>query len=135
MKVAAALMFLVAVVGLGICQNEFSIEDFTRSPSEHVINRIEAPFVVRSIRGLTTSTGVREPFPGVLFELQGPVPNRAIRKAIADRNGRFTIKHVQPGTYHFKATADGWQSVIGTITVSDKADKRNEIRLDMRLGV
>jgi len=30
---------------------------------------------------------------------------------------------------------NGWQSVIGTITVSKKADKRSEIKINMRLGV
>jgi len=30
---------------------------------------------------------------------------------------------------------NGWQSVIGTITVSKKADKNNRIKIEMRLGV
>ncbi len=132
---ASVLVLLVVAVGLGTAQDHFSIEDFTKSPTEHVINRIDAPFTVRSIRGIIISTGVREHFQGLLFELQGPGSDRTIRKAVTDENGQFMIKHVRAGAYHFKATRNGWQSVIGTIAVSKRADKHNRIKLNMRLGV
>ena len=135
MKVSALLFFFVAIFGSALAQDDFSIKDFTKSPTEHIINQIDQPFVVRSVRGTILDPGVREPFRGVLFEIQGPGPDRTIRKAITDKNGQFKINHVPAGTYHFKATMNGWQSAVGTITVSKKADKRNEIKIDMRLGV
>jgi hypothetical protein len=134
-SLALLIMWIVAASFSPVAQDEFSIADFTKSPTEHIINRIDKPFVVRLVRGVVTSTGVREPFQGVLFELQGPGPDRTIRNAITDKNGQFKIKHIRAGTYHFKATMNGWQSVIGTITVSKKADKRSEIKIDMLLGV
>jgi carboxypeptidase family protein len=132
---ASGILVALATAGVLLAQDDFSIKDFTKSPTEHIINRIYEPFVVRSVYGIITSPGVREPFPGVLFEIQGPGVDKTVRKSITDKNGQFRIRHLPAGTYHFKATRDGFQSVVGTITVSKKADKNGTVKIEMRLGV
>ena len=76
-----------------------------------------------------------EPLPNVLFEIQGPSTGKKIRRATTDEHGRFKIGHVPAGTYKFKATLDGFQSVMGTITISKNATTENEIRIEMQVGV
>jgi len=39
------------------------------------------------------------------------------------------------GTYKFKATLSGFQSVTGTIVVSKEAPKKDEVKIQMRVGV
>ena len=113
------------------------IEDFTESPTEHIINEIKDPFVVQSVEGKITLGGAdREtPLADTLFEIQGPGSNRRIRHTTADGNGRFRIGNVPNGTYKFKATLNGFQSVVGNITVSKGASKNQEIEVAMKVGV
>ncbi len=134
MRLSKLLILIPLTAAFSCAQDDFPIKDFTKSPTEHIINRIAAPFVVRSVHGFITSPGVREPFQGVLFEIQGPGQDKIIRKAVTNKKGEFKIR-VKPGAYYFKATSNGFQSVIGTITVSKKADRSSLIKIEMRLGV
>jgi Carboxypeptidase regulatory-like domain len=111
------------------------VGDFTRSPTEHIINEIPQPFVVRSVVGLITLPYGGEPLTGVLFEIQGPGTDRKIRRCKTDEHGRFKMGRVPEGTYRFKATSNGFQSEMGTIIVSRKALKTNEIEITMPVGV
>jgi hypothetical protein len=127
---------LFAATALGAAQENATIGDFTKSPSEHIINEIDQPFVVESVVGtVSRKQGDRGSLPGVLFEIQGPGTDRKIRRAKSDEKGRFKIGHVSVGTYKFKATLNGFQSVMGTITVSRKADGNAEIKIEMSVGV
>ncbi len=112
------------------------LEGFTQSPAEHIINDIEAPFVVREIRGRTLNqTGQRWwKDIRVLVEIRKK-DGGVVRKTYADDNGDFIVKDVSEGQYCFKATVLGWQSVMGIIIVSKKADPKNKIVFEMRLGV
>jgi hypothetical protein len=112
------------------------LEGFSKSPTEHVIDFLEDPIVVRSVRGLIRNeTGPQEPLADVLIEMRGPGNERKIRRARTDRRGRFNMGRVSQGTYRFKATLNGFRSVVGTIVVSKKADKGKDIRIEMRFGV
>jgi len=115
--------------------SQSKVGDFTRSPYEHIINEIDQPFVVRSVGGLITLPTGGEPLAGVLFEIQGPGADRRIRRCKSDQHGRFKIGHVPEGTYRFKATLSGFQSMMGTVTVSRGAVKGNEIKIAMPFGV
>jgi len=42
---------------------------------------------------------------------------------------------VPPGEYCFKATVDGWQSVVGVIVVTKSADPAARVSFEMLLGV
>jgi len=112
------------------------LSDFTKSPTEHVISKIDEPFRVRSVKGLI-STGGDGDIPGragILFEIEGPGQERRIRSARTDKHGTFKISGVPAGTYKFKTTLDGLQSVIGTLLVS-KHSSKSAIRIKMPFGV
>jgi Carboxypeptidase regulatory-like domain len=79
--------------------------------------------------------GFRGPLPEVLFEIQGPDASKTIPRCHTDRSGRFGIARVPPGTYRFKATLNGFQSIMRTIVVSSKATKTDHIDIEMRVGV
>lgn len=108
---------------------------FKKSPTEHVINVIDEPFVLRSVNGLIEFEGAnQEPLPRVLFEIRGPGAEKRIRQATTDPRGRFQVRHVPHGTYQFKATLNPFQSVVGTIVVTKKATKTKTINISMRIG-
>lgn len=135
MKTTLLLICLVLVAAPKVTPQS-QVGEFTRSPYEHIINESDQPFVVRSVTGLITlPKGDERPISGVLFEIQGPGTDRKIRRCKTDEHGRFKMGHVPEGTYRFKATLSGLQSVMGTITVSKKAAKTAEIKIAMLIGV
>lgn len=112
------------------------INGFTLAIDEHIIDEIEQPFVVREVNGRILSAteqgwprGIR-----VLFEIR-EIGRTLIKKTYADENGDFIMKNISEGRYCFKATVTGWQSAIGVIIVSKRADPKNRISFEMRLGV
>jgi hypothetical protein len=133
----------LALVVLGIAlacgaQERFQsgeFKGFTKSPTEHIISRVDEPFTVSSVRGSVVLSGKDEPLKDVLFEIRGPGDSERIRAAKTGAEGRFKIGRVPEGTYTFKATLDGFQSVVGTLVVSKKADRQKAIKIEMPLGV
>lgn len=111
------------------------VGDFTRSPTERIINEIDQPFVVRTVAGMITLPFGDGPIAGVLFEIQGPDTDRTIRQCKTDDKGRFKMGRVPEGTYRFKATLGGFQSEMGTIIISKKALGTNGIKIAMPVGV
>ena len=53
---------------------------------------------------------------------------------LTDKTGRFGIKDVQPGDYKFKVTKDGFQSVVGQISVKPGI-KAKPIQIELLYGV
>jgi hypothetical protein len=85
-----AVLFLFIVLTTGIAGGqEKTPSGFTKSPTEHVIDRIDQPFVVRSVAGIITHqpSAVQEPLRDVLFEIQGPEADRKIRHTRTDEKG------------------------------------------------
>ncbi|MCL6566971.1 MAG: carboxypeptidase-like regulatory domain-containing protein [Acidobacteriia bacterium] len=111
------------------------LKGFTKSPTEHIITRIDDPITVSSVRGLVVFSGKDEPLKDVLFEIRGPGNQERIRAAKTGSDGRFKIGRVPEGIYTFKATRDGFQSVVGTLIVSKRTDRRQTIKIEMPLGV
>lgn len=111
------------------------LKGFTKSPTEHIISRIDDPITVSSVRGSVVFSGKDEPLKGVVFEIRGPGDLERIRAAKTGSDGRFRIGRVPEGTYTFKATRDGFQSVVGILVVSKRADRRKTIKIEMPLGV
>ena len=108
---------------------------FVISPMEHIIVEKEDPIVSRDVRGILRSAGGEWPENiEIVFEIRGPSPKATVRSVLADPRGRFHVSGVPVGNYVFKATANGWQSIVGTIVVS-KTAKANEVELVMPLGV
>lgn len=112
------------------------LEGFTKSESEHIIREINKPFEVREIKGqIKNEVGDWPEGTSVLFEFRERDKNSKIKKVLSDKNGIFKIKRVENGIYCFKATANGWQSVVGTIIVSQETAQKNDITFEMLLGV
>jgi hypothetical protein len=127
---------LITAGAIGSAQEGTVVGDFTKSPTEHIINQIETPFQVASVRGvIAREGGFEEPLGGVLFEIQGPGSDKRIRRCNTDERGQFRIPHVPAGTYKFKTTLSGFQSVMGAIVISKKSEKINVIRIKLHVGV
>jgi hypothetical protein len=132
-----ALVFLGIAVSC-LAQDRFQdgeFKGFTRSPTEHVIIRMDEPIVVPSVRGTVVIKGKNDALKEVVFEIRGPGNSERIIATRTDGGGRFNIPHVPEGTYIFKATKDGFQSVVGTLIVSKKADRQKNIKIEMPIGV
>jgi len=105
------------------------------SPTEQIIVQIEKPIVLSEVRGVLRSAGGGWPEGvEVVFEIRERPEAGRVRSALADRKGNFHLNFVPSGTYIFKATANGWQSLVGTVVVSKGATTR-QIELVMPLGV
>lgn len=112
------------------------LDGFTKADTEHIIREIKKPFEVCEIKGMINSEAGDWPEgTNVLFEIRKRDKNSEIKRIKTDRNGKFKIKKVENGVYCFKATVNGWQSVVGIIIVSQEADPKNEIIIEMLLGV
>jgi hypothetical protein len=111
------------------------LKGFTKSPTEHIIARIDEPIKVFSIRGKILPKGNPESLKEVVFEIRGPGSSQRIRATKSRGDGTFRMQSVPEGTYLFKATRDGFQSVVGTLVVSKKADRQATITIEMPFGV
>ena len=58
-----------------------------------------------------------------------------IRGTRTNRKGTFKLSGVPKGTYKFKVTMNGFQSVVGNIVVSKKANESDQMKIVMKLGV
>ena len=130
MSAGRSVISVFVLAGLAMAQE--GVDRFTSSPTEHIIDEIDHPFVVRSVRGIVTFGG---PVVDALFEIQGPGVDKRIRHAIADKDGRFRIRHVPQGDYGFKVTYHGLRSVMGRITVTKHASEAEQIAIEMQAGV
>ncbi len=108
------------------------LKGFTKSPTEHVIVHLEKPFVVRAAKGIVLDTHGAA-MHGVLVELEDSAGR--IQQAKTDSNGRFALYGLRTQHFRFKVTMDGYQSVVGEIILSKKAQTAHEIRVVMRFGV
>jgi hypothetical protein len=111
------------------------LKGFKESSTEHIINYLDKPIIVSAVRGTVTLRGHEVGLEGVIFEIRGPGSSERIIAAKSDNKGHFEISHVREGAYTFKATKNGFQSVVGTLTVSKKADRQSTVTIEMPLGV
>ncbi len=152
-RAAAALILILGPFYQGAChprgpaQEEFITSaghvncftrGFTEANPEGFVEQVTEPFVVRQIQGkILDSEGN-----AIWHEVSTPLLEiRAFRLMIGkpqgvytDKNGVFKMEGVPDGPYCFKATMDGWRSVIGIIIVSKKADPKKTIILKLLLG-
>ena len=109
-----------------------SLKGFTKSPTEHIIDELDNPFTVRAVRGVVLDPSGTE-MDGVVVELQDEAGRTKGTKT--SRKGTFKLDGVPEGTYRFKVTMNGFQSVVGQIVVSKKANKADRIKIEMKAGV
>jgi hypothetical protein len=131
----AWLMVALAIATLALMGSAQDLRDFTRSPTEHIINELETPISVRAVAGLVVLKGGGDPLPNIILELRGPGKNRRIRRVTTDEHGRLAMRNIPGGVYRFKTTLNGFQSVVGTIVVSKSAPVGEEIRIETPFGV
>jgi hypothetical protein len=109
---------------------------FTQLLDEHFTVYLKIPFQVREVQGCITSEAGEWPEGvEVLFEIRARTGDPTVHRAQADARGRFKIPNLPEGTYCFKATVIGWQSVYGVVIVSKKADRKSRIEFEMPLAV
>jgi carboxypeptidase family protein len=136
----STLMCCLAMGGVsqeryGKAESDGELERFVKNSviGAYGIVRAEKPYLVRSVQGLVVFAD--EPKANVVFELKSADAAGKVREARTDHLGRFRIRHVSPGQYLFKATAEGFASVIGKVVVSPKALPEAQIRITLPLGV
>jgi len=128
------LAFLFAHPSFNQLQSDaHRFQGFTEAHPEHIIVELREPILVRDMRGdMRDHNG--DPEKDAIFEIRLRSSSQ-IRRAKTNEKGQFKIRHVPAGTYDFKATLDGFQSVVGTVIVSKTADPKARIKLTLNLGV
>jgi hypothetical protein len=107
---------------------------FPISSTEHEIVRLDKSINVRTVRGDILFAEQNEALADVLFEIRGPNHSERIRSATTSASGQFKIPHVPEGTYAFKATKDGFGSVVGTLIVSKHNERDARTKIELRIG-
>ena len=108
---------------------------FPPSASDHIVVELEPVFRVRKVEGTITSEAGEWPdATTVVIQLHPSGQISAVQETRTTPQGAFAMGDVAPGTYCFKATASGWQSVVGTIVVSRDADPASQVSFEMPLG-
>jgi len=118
-------------------QSLCSIDGFTKANIEYIIKFLKDPFIVKKISG-RVQLGDGTPFPGAIFEIRKKDLNwksQKIHRVFSNKNGFFCFKRVKRGTYCFKVTLNGWQSVMGEIIISNKAKKNSSVVIEISPGV
>jgi len=70
---------------------------------------------------------------GVVVEIRDEAGR--VRGTKTNRKGLFRLGGVRKSTYKFKVTMNGFKSVVGDVVVSKKANKTDEMKIIMNVGV
>jgi hypothetical protein len=125
----------MTLAALCLAQERFEtgwLRGFTMSPTEHIIDEPDKPFTVRAVKGVVLDPSGAE-MEGVVVEIRDGAGQ--IRGTKTNRKGTFKLGGVPKGTYKFKVTMNGFQSVVGDIIISNKANKTDQMKIVMKLGV
>lgn len=109
-----------AFAALALAQSKFEsgeFKGFTRSPTEHIINRLNDTIITSAMTGMVLSIADQNAIIGAIVEVRGLGANEAIRQTVTDNKGRFKIEPLAPGSYVVKVTKDGFQSIVGNLIV------------------
>ncbi len=137
---AVALVLVVTVIS-AFAQGRFGNEHggrfkgFTKSIGEHIMNEFDGVPELRSVRGQIVEESSGVGLQNAIFELRREDPDARVRGVRTKADGRFQIGGLAAGTYVFKVTLDGFQSVYGRLIVTKKAAKRNTLRIELKHGV
>lgn len=98
-------------------------------------NILRDPFIVRRIRGRLTAP-MLERWPAAApftFELREPSGEWKLVQVGSD--GTFDAGPLEPGTYCFRVSAEGFQAYVGSIVVDRRADEQRTIEVAVHEGV
>jgi hypothetical protein len=138
MKLRTGLILFIAAAFTGQGQERFTtgeLKGFTKSPTEHIIEKLEETPIMRMVEGSVGSKSLDKPLEGVLIEIRGPGATETLRSASSDRRGRFRLRRVPDGDYKIKATLNGFRSVVGAISVRSSAKAHKSLRIEMLHGI
>jgi hypothetical protein len=131
----AAAVLAITLAALCPAQERFEtgwLKGFTKSPTEHIIDEPDKPLTVRDVRGVVLDPSGAE-MEGVVVEIRDETGR--IRGTKTNGKGTFKLPGVPKGTYKFKVTMNGFQSVVGDIIISNKANKTDPMKIVMKVGV
>jgi hypothetical protein len=137
--IRCALLVSTFFVALG--QERFKtgeLKGFIKSPTEHIIERLEKIPTLQKLEGFVGSKELDQPLEGVLIEIRGPGEPETVRMAKSNQKGRFRFGRIADGAYTIKLTLNGFRSVVGAIAVqrSLKSSEAGEpFRIYMLSGV
>ena len=86
-----------------------------------------------TLKGIIQYPHGNGPLPDVLVELRDS--SGTIKATRTDSQGRFKFRGLRKGTYVFKTTLSGLQSIVGTVVLQGNAKKSELIKIEMSLGV
>ena len=118
-------------------QSRFSsgeFKGFTVSPTEHIINRYEEEVKAHVFLGVVVDPS-GFPISGVVVEVRGPGKNEHVKGTLTDESGRFQFRHLRVGTYAFKVTSNGFQSVVGQVQIVAASGQKPLVRITLKVGV
>lgn len=131
--IAVSLVLQAAALGVSLAQSRFDSgphKGFLKEEPTLNLKEVPRSFDVRDVRGILTC-GER-PLPDAYFEIRDTAG--LVTTVKTDERGTFVIPGAKPGHYDFKATKNGFESVIGRVIVSKTAPRRNQIRVQLNLG-
>ncbi len=131
----ATVAFAVTLAALCTAQERFEtgrLKGFAKSLTEHIIDEPDKPFTVRAVRGIVLDQSGAE-MEGVVVEIRDETGH--VRGSKTDHKGTFKLDGVSKGTYKFKVTMNGFQSVVGDVVVTKKSNKADKMKIVMKVGV
>lgn len=127
------LILVVFTAAFAVAQRRFDsgpYKGFVKEEPTLNDNEIAQPFEVRVISGSLTFGG--HPLADAFFEVRDDTGHVFTTKT--DEHGAFSIISAKSGHYDFKATKNGFESVVGTVIVSSRAPRKNRIRVQLSIG-
>ena len=112
-----------------VCQLSGHCFGISHELTEHIVVRMAEGDIRIS------STLPDGPLRGATVEVFGPWPLTARHSAETDARGHFKIKGAPPGNYGLHVWASGFNSVTGKLTISEKAERKTKLHIEMTLGV
>jgi|GEM_PF-1931043 hypothetical protein len=134
-RMALASGALLLLAGLGIGQERFEsgkYKGFVKYSAFSIVE-LQDPITVREAKGTVLFPRSNDPLPNVLVEFRDA--GGKIEATTTNSLGQFKFRNLLEGTYMFKTTLTGFQSVVGTVVLRKRAKKSDAIRIEMPLGV
>jgi hypothetical protein len=125
---------LVASVAISFAQQRFDsgpYKGFAKEEPELNTKLIPTAFRVRNLQGILF-VGDNVPLGDALFEIRDSAGK--VISTTTKENGTFSLPNVPAGTYMFKTTKNGFESVVGTVVVTKHAPNRDTIQIQVSVG-
>jgi len=129
-RISLALGTFLLLAGLGISQEKPKLDickEFLKNFVAGVV--IVQPFIVREVKGVVLVPYCDDFLPNVSIELRDSGGKLTATKT--DSRGQFKFGNLREGTYTFKATLDGFPTVVGTFVLQKHPKKSEAIRIEM----